>query len=509
MKNRAKFTAMLLCVALAVCALGFAACGEESALQPGDKAVNFIDSVTELKNEEGFSETVSGSVELKGVSVEIPSNDGLSAAKTKGDLSVNAEGEIFAGLDKNGNFTAKCNTNFAGEFSRKSEEETVETAAVMSLKAVFVYENEKVYYEYVSEKKYPLLSDDLKPDWEEVITQKDVITLSELADLISGGSQSESTPYYAYAETADVLPAWVIEKILPDITEFAQNEILPAVKQIIKEMKPSLEKAVAAAEKMYITVQNTDNGTEVYVDAAKIKEVNNDLYTVTIAEFIDKYYGDGTFAGIKEKLMSAADATVGDVIDGMAEKGITVADVVGLLDKIATSVAGTPSDAETLLGLPEGVNIEDLITDELRNAKITDWLAGVVGPVNIKTVLGTAFGYMESATFYQLLQTVAGETFDIAEMKDSVDGIIDAMGKIYSYKLTVDKNSAAFKSLEIDVSLSKQTLDELAGVFGELQQEYETVIEDLNAGINYKITKGRFANTLAYNYEAFVASFVD
>ena len=175
---------------------------------------------------------------------------------------------------------------------------------------------------------------------------------------------------------------------LDDVKEFVR--MLDSYSPVVEALKVVVDKLITVAPQMFadeqgdtlqLFVESTDEqGNTVYtIDWSALKQVNTVLATATVGDYLTSIFGENYVEEIEKQLKSVFDKTVGDVIDALAEKDITVKDLLDIADMaVAIATGDNNATLEQLLvaqgmKLPEGKTLADVINDvTVRSVSVGD-----------------------------------------------------------------------------------------------------------------------------------------
>ncbi len=171
----------------------------------------------------------------------------------------------------------------------------------------------------------------------------------DLDDNVTGVSTERIR--YAYGATMDSLTysdgegentATSIEEMFEQIMQ------VPQVDALVNLLLANEDKGYSFLQKMMdaaFVTEKTATGYTITLNVAGLKELNDALYTQTVDQVVDRYFGEGKFAEIKAYVLGLENKTLGelalDMIDYADENGFTA-------DVLFAAV-------ETLAGMPEGM----------------------------------------------------------------------------------------------------------------------------------------------------------
>ena len=486
------------------------------------KYINFVNSVSELKAEEGFTARISGAkVLVKDSEVDIDNADGYETIKA--DLHFNADIELFIGKDANGEFTLKAHAEIAGEV--KNADKTAQpayanTVSTATITATVVAEGGKVYLRAMGESKYDGIPEDYKPYNESTFDIPMSMTYEELFNLImallpSDGDSVIGAPDVSVAEIIKTYAGKIIDAV---------SELLSTVD--VEQVKAVAVEYIKALIEQNYKVTETENGYTVSFDWDKIANIVNDLADLTVSEYYDKYVKEGSFDELCNAIIKALDYNVEFIIGSLDEMGIDLTAIVAKIDSVLESVGGIPVDdttvtrIEDLLGLEEGTTIKDfLLADGIKDVTIEQMIMLAAGDKidfgegGVKVFLNTYFEMLKTNSLTEIIansQDIETEKFNKI-FKAYVNGCknvyknlmsasvsVDKDGKFLSFDMTVTFGEGAIKAVE-------DTLAELNKIDPEQFSSGITTMPNFEFAVSVNFTKGAFVTDFDYN--AFIESF--
>ncbi len=505
MKTKKTLLCVALSLVLAFCACGFTACDNNQngeTYTVAQKTENFAKSVTEIKEGEGFN------FNIDNVAVSVPGLEISYVALVEGkeesrdvlcDLNATATGELFVGKDNEGAFTLKAHAKLTADMNKAATETDEEVSGTVShgeLEAALYIKGENVYLKYTMNTTYPGIPEAYRALNNETGTRSAVLTIEQIKEMIKSLIVDKIPDLPEINEGMQT----AITAIAQEIEKLYNEKVAPVLETKKAESDANIEKVVAALKKTLIDV-TTDGDIVIKTNSAKLKALNNELYTMTLDKLIDKYAGEGTFASLKADVNALLDYTVGDVLAKLAEYGITEDDIFGLLDNIAVEIGGEGSTIDQLLGMEAGELRKKL--DEEKDTKILALIKEVVptfDETTVRSAVAVAFTLMESNTTYDIIATVVNSSasegnakFDKKAVKEKVDTVIDTLGEMLKVTLTLD-SKGNFKSLNVKASVNKANIVALIGSDAE--------IPDLSVSVEITALKGAFINAANYDYDA-------
>ena len=232
------------------------------------------------------------------------------------------------------------------------------------------------------------------------------------------------------------------EDMSNEIMSFTKYTLIPALETLVESNSESIDEILDKALNILFTTETKTDGTRVIsLDHSKIAALNENLATLTVAEVIDHYFGEGTFDELYNTVLDTLNTKITDIPDIVKDNGID-------LDKLFDECEGLCD----MLGIP--VSMED-IKDILYGEDYADITIGML-------ILGTednsyeedineVVDMLRETTLYEIIAPEEAE--DVKEMVDQVLELIN--GKI-GLAFTVNP---AGQLVEIEVDVLDLTLD--------------------------------------------------
>ena len=138
------------------------------------------------------------------------------------------------------------------------------------------------------------------------------------------------------------------DDVSSQITSFAKDTLIPAIETLVDKNAEAIDEIVNDALNILFTTETKADGTRVIsLDHDKIEALNENLATLSVAEVIDYYFGEGTVDKLYDTVIDTLNTKITEIPDIISENGI---DLDKLLDEC--------KDLCDMLGLP--ISIEDI-----------------------------------------------------------------------------------------------------------------------------------------------------
>lgn len=417
------------------------------------------------------------------------------------DFTANANAEIYIGTDASGNLVANGYAKATvvadcDDFTKKfmNFDET----------AVFTIKNDVIYASVKLNNTFPALGNDYEGNYTE--EEKFSISISELVEM--GKEEFEDE----FGLTFDSVMELINDKILPSISDFADNEIASLLDKVWSNVGDVLaDNLVATVKQGFDTTNN--NGYTLSLNLDKYKNLNESLYTDTVSEVYNAIYGANAFASLKADVLDLVDLKVEEIIDYVFSGTLTVERLVQELDAIAALIY--PEEPNISFEYLTGIDIAEIINDPTLKAmtigQIISEAAGVQ-VTELKTAIGAVFGSLETLTVYELINTyLIGEedTAYITEIKDYISKGLEIANDVIDMEVNFDKNGK-FQKATMSLVVNESIVNDAFADFGITDVPNGTVfsvLQTADVAITYELSIGSFKNKLGYDYDAFVANF--
>lgn len=494
-----------------------------TAEETNARYTNFVNSVSDLKAEEGFTARIkNANVVIKNTDINIDKADGYETIKA--DVYLNANAELFIGKDANGKFTAKIHAEITGEAKnadKAAQPAYADVIATAKITATVVAEGGKVYLRAAGESKYDGIPAAYQPyNGEENFDYPMSMTYEELFDFIMAllPSDGDSTIGAPEVSIKEIIKTYA-EKIFGAIGELLSTVDVDQVKAF------AVDYLKALIEQNY-KVTETENVYTVSVDFDKIARIVNDLADLTVSEYYDKYAKEGNFEELCNTIIKALDFNVEFIVGKLDEAGIDVNAVVAKIDSVLESVGGIPvgdvtvTRIEDFLNLGEGVTLKDfLLSEKVKDVTIEQMITMAVGDKvdfgegGVKAYLNTYFEMLKNTSFTTIIanrQDIETEKFNKI-FKTFVNGYKNIYKSLMSASVSVDKDGK-FLSFNMTVTFGEGVIKAVEDTLTELNkidpEQFSSGIETMpnfEFVVSVNFTKGKFVTDFDYN--AFIESF--
>lgn len=261
------------------------------------------------------------------------------------------------------------------------------------------------------------------------------------------------------------------------ITSFAKDTLIPAIETLVESNSESIDEILDKALNILFTTETKADGTRVIsLDNSKINALNENLATLTVAEVIDHYFGEGTVDELYNTVLDTLNTTITEIPGIVSENGV---DLDKLLDEC--------EDICDMLGVP--VSIED-IKEILYGEDYAEITIGMLifgtEDNSYEEDIDEIVDMLREKTLYELIAPEHAE--DVKEMVDQVLELIDS-----KIGLAFTVNPAG-QIVGIDVNVNEFTLDmgdqshyidasvEIAFT-GRIDVTWADIINEINSGM--------------------------
>ena len=239
---------------------------------------------------------------------------------------------------------------------------------------------------------------------------------------------------------------------LSEIIGWLEENVLPILKEFKDANAESINKLLGNALNVFFGEVRTEEGTKLVFDYEKLYALNENLATMTVAEFINFYFGESAYFDLQCEITYILSLELKDVPAYLDSIGLDSESLFAAINDMVKLMFGAPEsyDIKAMLEDPEmsGITIGMMLMQTEEYSK----------------QLEEIFAMLEGASLYEI---VSGMLFDgdvtADEIKKTVDGVIamleesvmivintDLVGNITSFVIKID-------SLEIKMGEEKIT----------------------------------------------------
>ncbi len=261
--------------------------------------------------------------------------------------------------------------------------------------------------------------------------------------------------------------------------------------------------------------EKTRDGVRYTLDVKKLQAYHNDMKTLKIDAFIDKYFGEGTVADTEAYLKGLENKKIYD----LSTEILTYCDESGIPSDLVFEMINSMMSEET----GEDFDIRDYIEGTYRNTTIGEIYTMILDAEEVPAdermafadVIDHGFGMLSEKTVYELL--ISYER-DRESAIPTIDGIlaqegftlamtVGADGKLVSIEVACDE----FKIDNTDTYVYSQYEDEYGNVIVEITRTYTTKVQvdgqvSLLFTASIPATAGNTAKEFNALYEKMVAA---
>ncbi len=258
-----------------------------------------------------------------------------------------------------------------------------------------------------------------------------------------------------------------------DIVSFFAETVIPTMDLLISANADEIERNVECLLQMIFTMEEADDGSFIFrLDVDKLRNLNENLYNLTIAEVIDLYFGEGSFDKIATKVKDLLNKKIGDLPEMAEKQGI---DLDALIEELNAFYA--------TMGAPADFDIGELIYSE----EYQDIALGLLfsNDENYAEFLDQIIAQLQESTFYSLIadgdEDVAFET--ISAILDLIEGVelsfvTDAAGNLIDVVINVSDFSIEIEGESVDASVSIEITPN-----GKIDVTWSDIVERIESAI--------------------------
>lgn len=189
--------------------------------------------------------------------------------------------------------------------------------------------------------------------------------------VIIGESESQGEERMSMTVSVDDILANIKSSIFGSEENFTQvmglitDKVLPLFNKLLEGNTDKVDSAIEAVLDLLFSKEAVEGGYVFTLDYEKIEQINTDLATLTVKEFVDKYIGEGTFDSAIALISEILDLEISAIPDYLTEKGLPTEDIFDLVNTFASFATGSEFDIEAYLSSPEleGVTVGLMMFD--------------------------------------------------------------------------------------------------------------------------------------------------
>ncbi len=180
-----------------------------------------------------------------------------------------------------------------------------------------------------------------------------VIEVDYLFENLFGGEQSLEAFKQVAASVATILESGEFNDVIKML-----ESVLNAYKESPVEI-PALKTIV----ELFYNAEEDENGNVVYtIDTTSLKQLNTDLFTLSVGEVVEKYLGEDFYADFKKLVEDAGSMTVGTLLDTLKTSyGFDEETVCALIDYAAGVFGMTEFDSAAMLESYKAYSLADFV----------------------------------------------------------------------------------------------------------------------------------------------------
>lgn len=202
---------------------------------------------------------------------------------------------------------------------------------------------------------------------------------------------------------------------------------------------------LGVAEKFILDVafDSATNRYTVTFNPTKLNALNEDLATLTVDKFVDKYFGAGSWLAFKTALPAVNTITVGDILTALSSSGISLDAVCEMVSSVSVEIGLGDLTAEQVKTMIESVKTQTVVS----------LLCSLIGNESLTPSSVAAFVSMvpilcESQSVYGVICTVYGMF-----ASESADAAFDAVAATVAIKNAVANAIAALSKIQAGVTI--------------------------------------------------------
>ncbi len=252
------------------------------------------------------------------------------------------------------------------------------------------------------------------------------------------------------------------------ILDFVKNTLLPVIDKLVDSNSEKINALLEKLFNMVFTFEKQENGTvNVTLDFDKLYELSANITSKTIKEFIDHYFGEGSFDGLVNDIIYLANLEVHSIPAALENLGVD----------LEVLYAGI-NDFARKMGAPEDFDIESIIMNEELQGLTLGMIIFQTEDNSYLEMINYIVSILEENCLCELIlgnttdaPTVEPDTENVAadeisccdEVKAMIDSVIEMLSNMVSVSFTTDK-SGTITSASIDVSVNDFNVSEYSTI---------------------------------------------
>ena len=271
------------------------------------------------------------------------------------------------------------------------------------------------------------------------------------------------------AEEAELLVGWADEYILPIIDKYVEDN------------SAELDALIKDLVDMFFTETSTEDGFVYVFNYDKLHEINNNLANLTVSEFIDNYFGGGSYDELCTEINKILGTEISDVLTLVEGYGIDKASVVAALNALGAMV-----------GNNEDFDIEEALADEdIDGVTIGEYIFGM-SKEDYEPRVDGIMDMLDANTLYSLI--AEGDADGISEIKDAVADAIDSIREniYFAYETNV---AGAITELTLEITdftiqpsendRATVTVNLVITPDGRINVNFDSIITEINEKVSF------------------------
>ena len=267
-----------------------------------------------------------------------------------------------------------------------------------------------------------------------------------------------------------------IEGEVEYVLDFFQETVLPLIDTLVEMNSEDVNAVLEDAFNMIFTFLEQEDGSYVAtLDYAKLRALNENLATKSIAQTLDIYFGEGAFDSIAAWVLEILDLEVSEIPAYLDEHGIDSATLIARINALALQM-GAPQDFD--------------IGEFFENEDLAGMTVGMIAFDTEKDAYTKKFNEVVSLlreqSLYQLINPKSADA-----IKEGVAGIIDLIADCASLSFATNR-SGTLLSMNVSVDGFTYTDDRDTvyvnfsldiAINGRIDVTWTDIIEEIESGI--------------------------
>ena len=263
-----------------------------------------------------------------------------------------------------------------------------------------------------------------------------------------------------------------------EIVDFIDAKLLPIINEYVDVNAADIDDVIESLIDLVFTEEMTDDGYVYILDFNKIHAINNDLADLTVSEFVDKYFGESSFADLVATVKEIAGTKLSGIPALLDSYGVNTEKLVAFINEVAA-----------MSGAPEGFDILAMInSDDMKDVLVAE----LIMEGGYEELEGMIDGIVEMLTSASLYDLAAGEEKD--DVRKAVSGVIDEISEVIYFSFSTDSarriSSLTFEIKELTADIMDEGRINLSVSVdvtpnGRINVNFDSIIDEINTSVKY------------------------